>query len=155
MMLPMTRSSPTAARYLALIVALSLSSGCAQTVSLTTTSPEAVGLAGRWTGTWRSGAISGNFALQLAQGSGDRLTATAVWYALPTVRREFTGTLADGQLILGDPKTEGLALTAQNRGVGGFSLGKLVGKGLDLVGPYALLVDGRPLAGTVDVSKDD
>jgi hypothetical protein len=73
------RSPPTVARYLALIVALSLSSGCVQTVPLTTTSPEAAGLAGRWTGSWRSGATSGNFALQLARGSGDRLTATAVW----------------------------------------------------------------------------
>jgi hypothetical protein len=151
----MMRPSPTAARYLALIVALSLSSGCVQTVPLTTTSPEAAALAGRWTGSWRSGAIVGKFALQLARGSGDRLTATAVWHGLPTVRREFTGTLDDGQLILGDPKTEGLALTAQVRGVGGFSLGKVLGKGLDLVGPYALLVDGQPLTGTVDVSKDD
>jgi hypothetical protein len=147
----MMRSSATAARYLALIVALSLSSGCVHTVPLTTTSPEAAGLVGRWTGSWRSGAISGKFALQLAPGSGDRLTATAVWLGLPTVRREFTGILANGQLILGDPKTEGLALTAQRRGVGGFSLGR----GLDLVGPYALLVDRRPLAGTVDVSRDD
>ena len=149
------RSSPPAARRLALIVALCLSPGCAQTIPLTTTSPEAAGLAGRWTGSWRSGATSGKVVLQLARGSGDRLTATAVWLALPTVRREFTGTLANDQLILGDPKTEGLALTAQSRGVGGFSLGTMLGKGLDLVGPYALLVDGRPLAGTVDVSKDD
>ena len=145
----MLRSSPIAARSLALIVALSLASGCVQTVPLTATSPKAAGLAGNWAGSWRSGATSGNFALELARGSGDRLTATAVWHGLPTVRREFTGTLADGQLILGDPKTEGLALTAQGRGVGGFALG------LDLVGPYALLVDGRPLAGTVDVSKRD
>lgn len=151
----MMRSYPTAAGYLALIVALSLSSGCVQTVPLTTTSPEAAGLAGRWTGKWRSDAISARFTLQLARGSGDRLTATAVWYGLPTVQRQFTGTLANGQLILGDPKTEGLALTAQSRGVGGFSPGTLLGKGLDLVGPYALWVDGGPLAGTVDVSKDD
>ena len=150
------RSTPTAAaRYLALIVALSVSSGCAQTVPLTTTSPEAAALVGRWTGSWRSGAASSRFTLQIARGSGDRLTATAAWSGLPTVRREFTGTLANDQLILGDPKTEGLALTAQHRGVGGFSLGKVLGKGLDLVGPYALLVDGQPLAGTVDVSKDD
>jgi hypothetical protein len=99
--------------------------------------------------------MSGKFALQLAGGSGDRLTATAVWYGLPTVRRGFTSTLVNGQLILGDPKTEGLALTAQSRGVGGFSPGKVLGMGLNLVGPYALLVDGRPLAGTADVSKDD
>ena len=145
----MMRSTRTAARYLALIVALSLVSGCVQAIPLTATSPKAAGLAGRWTGSWRSGAASGNFALQLARGSGDRLTATAVWHGLPTVRREFTGILADGQLILGDPKTEGLALTAQGRGVAGFSLG------LDLVGPYTLIVDGRPLAGTVDVSKRD
>jgi hypothetical protein len=151
----MMRSSPTAARYLALIVALCLSSGCVQTFPLTTTSPEAEGLAGRWTGSWRTGAVAGRFALQLARGSGDRLTATAVWHGLPTVRREFTGTFANGQLILGDPKTEGLALTAQARGVGGFSPGKVLGRGVDLVGPYALLVDGRPFAGTVDVSKDD
>ena len=78
---------------------------------------------GRWTGSWRSGAISGRFTLQIARGGGDRLTATAVWSGLPTVRREFTGALANGQLILGDPKTDGLALTAQRRGVGGFSLG--------------------------------
>ena len=150
------RSSPTAAaRYLALIVALSLSSGCVQTVPLTTTSPEAAALVGRWTGSWRSGAASSRFTLQIARGSGDRLTATAAWSGLPTVRREFTGTLANDQLILGDPKTEGLALTAQRRGVGGFSLGQVLGTGLDLVGPYALLVDGQPLAGTVDVSKDD
>ena len=149
------RSSPTAAGYLALIVALSLSSGCVQTVPLTTASPEAAGLAGRWTGKWRSDAISARFTLQLARGSGDRLTATAVWYGLPTVRREFTGTLANGQLILGDPKTNGLALTAQSRGVGGFSPGTVLGKGLDLVGPFALVVDSGPLAGTVDVSKDD
>lgn len=149
------RTPPTAARYLALIVALSLSTGCAQTMPLNTTTPEAAGLAGRWTGSWRSGAVAGKFALQLARGSGDRLTATAVWHGLPTVRREFTGTLANDQLILGDPKTEGLALTAQSRGVGGFSPGKVLGMGLALVGPYALLVDGRPLAGTVDVSKDD
>ena len=110
--------------YLALIVALSLSSGCAQTVPLATTGPDAAGLAGRWTGSWRSGAASSKFTLQLARGSDDRLTATAVWYGLPTVRRELTGTLANGQLILGDPKTEGLALTAQRRGVGGYSLGK-------------------------------
>ena len=148
------RSSPTAAaRYLALIVALSLSSGCVQTVPLTTTSPEAAALVGRWTGSWRSGAASRRFTLQIARGSGDRLTATAAWHGMPTVRREFTGTLANDQLILGDPKTEGLALTAQRRGVGGFSLGKVLGKGPDLVGPYALLVEGRPLA--VDVSKDD
>ena len=150
------QSSPTAAaRYLALIVALSLSSGCVQTVPLTTTSPEAAALVGRWTGTWRSGAASSRFTLQIARGSGDQLTATAAWSGLPTVRREFTGTLANDQLILGDPKTEGLALTAQRRGVGGFSLGKVLGKGPDLVGPYALFVDGRSLAGTVDVSKDD
>jgi hypothetical protein len=41
------RSSPTAARYLALIVALSVSSGCVQTVPLTTTSPEAAALVGQ------------------------------------------------------------------------------------------------------------
>jgi hypothetical protein len=150
----MMRSSPTAAGYLALIVALSLSSGCMQTVPLTTTS-EVAGLAGRWTGSWRSGAMSGKFALQLAGGGGDRLTATAVWYGLPTVRRGFTGTLVNGELILGDPKTEGLALTAQSRGVGGLSTGNVLGMGLHLVGPYALLVDGRPLAGTADVSRDD
>lgn len=151
------RSSPTAAaRYLALIVALSLSSGCVQTVPLTTTSPEAAALVGRWTGSWRSGAASSRFTLQIARGRGDRLTATAAWSGLPTVRREFTGTLANDQLILGDPKTEGLALTAsQGRGVGGLSLGKVLGKGPDLVGPYAFFVDGRSLAGTVDVSKDD
>ena len=151
----MMRSSPTAARYLALIVALSLAAGCAQTAPLTTASPAAAGLAGQWTGTWRNRAISGRFTLQLARGSDDRLTATAVWYGLPTVRREFNGTLAEGQLILGDPKTEGLTLNAQGRGVGGYSLGSVLGKGLSLVGPYALLVDGRPLAGTVDVSKAD
>jgi hypothetical protein len=145
------RTPPTAARYLALIVALSLSAGCAQTVPLTMTSPEVAGLAGRWTGSWRSGPVAGRFVLQLTRGSGDRLTATAVWHGLPTGRREFTGTLADGQLILGDPKTEGLALTAKRRGVGGFSVWKAV----DLVGPYALLADGRPLTGTVDASKDD
>ena len=149
----MTRSAPTAAGYLALIVALSLSTGCVQTVPLTTTSPEAASLVGRWTGFWRNPAVYGKLTLQLARGSGDRLTATALWYGLPTVRREFTGTLANGQLILGDPKTEGLTLTAQSRGVGGFSLGKVVG--LSLVGPYAVVVDGRPLAGTADVSKDD
>lgn len=149
------RSSPAAARYLALIVALSLCSGCMQTAPLTTTSPAAEGLAGRWTGSWRSDAISGKFTLQLARGSGNRVTATAVWYGLPTVRRQFTGTLANDQLILGDPKTDGLALTAQARGVGGFSLGMVLGVGLDLVGPYALFVDGQPLTGTVDVSKDD
>ena len=151
----MTRSSPTAAGYLALIVALSLSSGCAQTVPLTPASPEAAGLAGRWTGKWRSGPISARFALQLARGNGDRLTATAVWYGLPTVRREFTGTLANEQLILGDPKTDGLALTAQSRGVGGLSLGTMLGMGLDLVGPYTLFIDGQSLTGTVDVSKVD
>ncbi len=149
--MPQSARGATAAQYLAVIVALSVSSGCAQTVPLTTTSPDAAGLVGRWTGSWRSAAISGKFVLQLTRGSGDRLTATAVWYGLPAGRREFTGTVANGQLILGDPKTEGLALTAQRRGVGGFSLGKAVG----LVGPYALLVDGRPLAGTVDASKDD
>ena len=149
------RLSPTAAsRYLALIVALSLCSGCAQTVPLTTTSSEAANLVGRWTGSWRSGAASSRFTLQIARGRGDRLTATAVWSGL-TVRREFTGALANGQLILGDPKTDGLALTAQRRGVGGFSLGGILGDSPDLVGPYALLVDGRPLAGTVDVSKAD
>ena len=152
----MMRSSPTAAaRYLALIVALSLSSGCMQTAPLTTTSSAAEGLAGRWTGSWRSDAISGKFVLQLARGSGDRLTATAVWYGLPTVRREFTGTLANEQLILGDPKTNGLALTAQSRGVGGLSLGTMLGMGLDLVGPYTLFLDGQSLTGTVDVSKAD
>ena len=152
----MIRLSPTAAsRYLALIVALSLCSGCAQTVPLTTTSSEAADLVGRWTGSWRSGAASSRFTLQIARGSGDRLTATAVWSGLPTVRREFTGAVANGQLILGDPKTDGLALTAQRRGVGGFSLGGILGDSPDLVGPYALLVDGRPLAGTVDVSKAD
>ena len=150
------RLSPTAAaRYLALIVALSLSSGCVQTVPLTTTGPDATALVGRWTGSWRSGAASSRFTLQITQGSGDRLTATAAWSGLPTVRREFTGTLANDQLIFGDPKTEGLALTAQRRGVGGYSLDKVLGKGVDLVGPYALLVDGRPLAGTVNVSKDN
>ena len=151
----MMRSSVTAARYLALIVALSLSSGCAQTVPLTTTSPEAAVLVGRWTGSWRSGGVSARFTLQIARGSGDRLTATAAWFGLPTVRREFTGTLANDQLIFGDPKTEGLALTAQRRGVGGFSLGTVLGTGPALVGPYALVVDGQPLAGTVDVSKTD
>jgi hypothetical protein len=151
----MRSSPPAAARYLALIVALSLSSGCVQTVPLTTTSPEAAALVGRWTGTWRSGAASSRFTLQIARGSGDQLTATAAWSGLPTVRREFTGTLANGQLILGHPQTEGLALTASHgRGVGGLSLGKALGK-VDLVGPYALFVDGRSLAGTVDVSKDD
>jgi hypothetical protein len=150
----MMRSSPTAAGYLALIVALSLSSGCMQTVPLTTTS-EAAGLAGRWTGSWRSGAMSGKFALQLAGSGGDRLTATAVWYGLPTVRRGFTGTLVNGQLILGDPKTEGLTLTVQSRGVGGLSPGNVLGMGLHLVGPYTLVVDSRPLAGTADVSRDD
>ena len=149
----MTRSAPTAAGYLALIVALSLSAGCVQTVPLTTTSPEAAGLVGRWTGFWRNPAVYGKLTLQLTRGSGDRLTATAVWYGLPTVRREFTGTLVNGQLILGDPKIEGLTLTAQSRGVGGLSLGKVMG--LSLVGPYAVVVDGRPLAGTADVSKDD
>ena len=147
------RTPPTAARCLALIVALSLSSGCAQTMPLNTTSPEAAGLAGRWTGSWRSGAASSKFTLELARGSGDRLTATAVWYGLPTVRRELTGTLANDQLVLGDPKTEGLVLTAQRRGVGGYSLSKVLGKDPDLVGPFALLVDGRPLAGTVELSK--
>ncbi len=150
------RSSPTAtARYLALIVALSLSSGCAQTVPLTTASPEAAALVGRWTGSWRSGAVSSRFTLQINRGTGDQLTATAAWYGLPTVRREFAATLANDQLILGDPKTEGLALTAQRRGVGGFSLSTVLGKRPDLVGPYALFVDGRLLEGTVDVSKDD
>ena len=149
--MPQSARVATAARYLALIVALSLSSGCAQTVPLAASGPDAAGLAGRWTGSWRSGAASSKFTLELARGSGDRLTATAVWYGLPTVRRELTGTLANGQLILGDPKTEGLALTAQRRGVGGFSLGKA----LDLVGSYALLIDGRSLAGTVDASKDN
>lgn len=150
------RSSPTAtARYLVLIVALSLSSGCVQTVPLTTTSPEAAALVGRWTGSWRSGAASSRFTLRIARGSGDQLTATAAWHGMPTVQREFTATLTDGQLILGHPKTEGLALTAsQGRGVGGLSLGKALGK-VDLVGPYALFVDGRTLTGTVDVSKDD
>jgi hypothetical protein len=38
--------------------------------------------------------------------------------------------------------------------VGGYSLGKVLGKSVDLVGPYALLVEGRPLGGTVTVSKD-
>ncbi|HKZ04783.1 MAG TPA: hypothetical protein VJU81_04860 [Methylomirabilota bacterium] len=137
-----------AARYLALVVGLALSSGCVA-VPLTTTSAKAAGLGGRWTGSWRSGPISGSFALQLARTSDDRLTATAVWHGLPTVRREFTGTLVDGQLMLGDPKSEGLALNGQGFGVGGFSLG------LDLVGPYALLVDGRRLEGTVKVSKVD
>jgi len=112
------RSSPTAAGYLALIVALSLSSGCVQTIPLTPTSPEAAGLAGRWTGKWRSDAVSARFTLELARGSGDRLAATAVWYGLPTVRREFTGTLANGQLILGDPKTNGLTLTDEGHGTG-------------------------------------
>lgn len=51
-------------------------------------------------------------------------------------------------------KPEGLSLTAQRRGVGGYSLGKVLGKSVDLVGPYALLVEGRPLGGTVTVSKD-
>jgi len=55
----MMRSFHTAARYLALIVALCLSSGCVQTYPLTTTSPEAAGLAGRWTGSWRTGATAG------------------------------------------------------------------------------------------------
>lgn len=142
----MMRSSRAAARYLALVVALWLSFGCV-TVPLTTGGSKATDLAGRWTGSWRSGPVSGSFALQLARDSGDRLTATAVWYGLPTARREFSGTLADGQLILGDPKTEGLALSGQGLGVGGFSVG------LDLVGSYALLVDGRHLAGTVKVSK--
>jgi hypothetical protein len=151
----MTRSAPTAAGYLALIVALSLSAGCVQTVPLTTASPEAASLVGRWTGSWRNPAVYGKLTLQLARGSGDRLTATVVWYGLPTVRREFTGTLVNGQLILGDPKTEGLTLTAQSRGIGGFSVGTLVGKGVSLVGPYAVVVDGRPLTGTADVSKDD
>ena len=153
----MRRPNPTGAgRYLARIVALSLCSGCAQTVPLTTSSPEAAALPGRWTGSWRSGPVSARFTLQITGSSSDRLTATAEWYGLPTVRREFTGTLANDQLILGDPKTEGLTLTAQRRGVvGGYSLGKILGKGPDLVGAYALLVDGRPLAGTVDVSKDD
>ena len=151
----MTRSAPTAAGYLALIVTLSLAAGCVQTVPLATASPEAASLVGRWTGSWRNPAVTGKFALQLARGSGDRLTATAVWYGLPTVRREFTGTLVNGQLILGDPKTEGLTLTAQSRGVGGFSLGKVVGKGPSLVGPYTVVIDGRPLTGTADVSKDD
>ena len=100
------RSSATAARYLALIVALSLSSGCAHTVPLTTTSPEAAALVGRWTGSWRSGGVSARFTLQIARGSGDRLTATAAWFGLPTVRREFTGTLANDQLIFGDPKMD-------------------------------------------------
>lgn len=151
----MMPSTPTAARCLALIVAPSLSSGCAQTVPLTTTSPEAASLAGNWTGSWRSAAISGKFVMQLARGSGDRLTASVAWYGLPIVRREFTGTLANGQLILGDPKTEGLALTAQCRGVGGFSPGKVLGKGPDPVGPYARLLDGRPFAGTVEVPRVD
>ena len=151
----MRSSARAAARYLTLIVALSLSSGCAQTVPLTTTSPEAAALVGRWIGSWRSGGASARFTLQIARGSGDRLTATAAWFGLPTVRRRFTGTLANDQLIFGDPKTEGLALTAQRRGVGGFSLGTVLGKGLDLVGPYALVVDGQPLTGTVDVSKAD
>src|SRR4030095_801049 len=85
---PMMRLSPTAAaRYLALIVALSLCSGCAQTVPLTTTSSEATDLVGRWTGSWRSGAASSRFTLQIARGRGDRLTATAVWSGLPTARR--------------------------------------------------------------------
>ena len=151
----MTRSAPTALGYLALIVALSLSAGCVQTVPLTTTSREAANLVGRWTGFWRIPAVYGKFTLQLARGSGDRLTATAVWYGLPTVRRECAGTLVGGQLILGDPKTEGLTLTAQTRGVGGFSPGKLVGKGPSLVGPYTVVIDGRTLEGTADVSKDD
>jgi len=152
----MMRSSPTvAARYLALLAVLYLSSGCAQTVPLTTTGSDAVALAGRWTGSWRSGAASSRFVLQIARGSDDRLTATATWSGLPTVRREFTGTLANDQLIFGDPKTEGLTLTAQRRGVGGYSVGKVLGKGPDLVGPFALLLDGRPFAGTVDVSKDE
>jgi len=87
------RLSPTAAaRYLALLVALSLSSGCAQTVPLTTTGPDATALVGRWTGSWRSGAASSRFTLQIARDSGDRLTATAAWSGLPTVRRAFTGT---------------------------------------------------------------
>src|SRR5258705_12677618 len=110
----MMRSSPTAAAYLALIVALSLSSGCMQTVPLTTTS-EAAGLAGRWTGSWRSGAMSGKFALQLARGSGDRLTATALWYGLPPGPRAVTRTLDQGPPILRDPEDEGLALTVQSR----------------------------------------
>ena len=128
----MTRSAPTAAGYLALIVALSLSTGCVQTVPLTTTSPEAASLVGRWTGFWRNPAVYGKLTLQLARDSGDRLTATAVWYGLPTVRREFTGTLVNGQLILGDPKTEGLTLTVQSRGVGGLSPGNVLGMGLQI-----------------------
>lgn len=151
----MMRPSSTAARYLALTVALFLASGCMQTAPLTATSPAAGVLAGNWSGAWRNRAISGRFTLQLARGSDDRLTATAVWYGLPTVRRQFTGALADGQLILGDPKTEGLTLNAQGRGVGGYSLGSVLGKGLNLAGPYTLRVDDRPLAGTVEVSKDD
>jgi hypothetical protein len=150
----MSRPLPTTERRLALlllVLALSVSSGCVQTVPLATNSPEVVSMPGRWSGTWRSGAISGNFALTLARAGGDRVTATAVWYGSPTIRRELTGTITDGQLILGDPKTEGLALTAQTRALAGLTLGK----GLDLLGPYAVLVDGRPLTGTVDVSKTD
>ena len=144
----MMRWSLVAARSLALIVALSLCSGCVA-VPLTAGSSKTAGLGGRWTGSWRSGPVRGNFALQLARGSGDRLTATAVWHGLPTVQRQFAGTLVDGQLILGDPKSEGLTLNGQGLGVGGFSLG------LDLVGPYVLLVDGRRLEGTVKASKSD
>lgn len=147
----MAHSAPTTVRplvALALSAALALAAGCVETVGLSASSPEAAGVTGRWTGSWRSGAISGNFALDIARAS-DRLMATAVWHGSPTIRREFSGTFADGRLILGDPKTEGLILTAQTRAVGGLSLGK----GFDLLGPYALLVDGRPLTGTIDVSK--
>ena len=152
----MTAWAPAAtARYVALIATFCLSPGCAQTVPLTMTGPDAVALAGRWLGSWRSGPATSRFVLQIARGSDDRLTATATWSGLPTVRREFTGTLVNDQLILGDPKTEGLTLTAQRRGVGGYSVGKMLGKRPDLVGPYTLIVDGRTLTGTVDVSKDD
>jgi hypothetical protein len=144
-----------AARFLGLICALSLSAGCAQTVPLTTESLEGANLPGKWAGSWRSAATSGKFVVEIVPGGGDRLTATAVWYGLPMARRVFAGTLTEGRLILGDPETEGLALTAQRRGVGGLSPSQMLGKRPDLVGPFALVVDGRPLAGTVEASKVD
>jgi hypothetical protein len=145
----------TVARYLVLTAALSLATGCAQTVPLTPTSLEAAGLPGKWTGSWRSAATSGKFVIEIVPGADDRLTATAVWHGLPLARRVFAGTLTEGRLILGDPETEGLALTAQRRGVGGLAPSKALGKRPDLVGPFTMLLGGRPFAGTVEVSRED
>jgi hypothetical protein len=126
--------------------------GCAQYITLSPNSAQAAAVEGQWKGSWESGPISGTFTLDLRNvGGGGPVTAVAVWYGAPTIRHQLSGRVVDGQLVLGDPATQGLTLTFYERRLGGLAVPAMTG--FELRGQYMLSGHGRTSTGSVQASR--